>query len=106
MTHHAISGYENSGMSLAVDATGLGKPVVHLLNQEGLFPMSIIITGGDGVVRADLRNWKVPKRDLVSTLLVLFQTNQLKISDGLELATRFCQGAVESHGQDRSQDIS
>lgn len=41
MPHHAISGYENSGMSLAVDATGLGKPVVHLLNQEGLCPMSI-----------------------------------------------------------------
>jgi hypothetical protein len=69
---------------LAVDATGVGRPVVDLLHQERLsasiYP--ITITGGLGVTAGQIGP-NVPKRDLVSTLQVLLQTRRLKIARGL-----------------------
>lgn len=70
------------GATLAVDATGVGRPVVDLLNQAGLDPVAITITGGDTATNEG-RSWKVPKRDLVSTLAVAFQTGKLKIAAGI-----------------------
>jgi hypothetical protein len=45
---------------LAVDATGVGKPVVDLLRERGLAPMAVTITGGD-TVTGDARARRVPK---------------------------------------------
>ncbi len=71
---------------LAVDATGVGRPVVDLLEKAGLQPEAITITGGDVVSRDDQGGYHVPKRDLVTTLQVVFQAERLKIAEGLELA--------------------
>ena len=69
---------------LVVDATGVGAAVVGLLWKQGLRPVSIIITGGDGVTRTN-KGWRVPKRDIVAVLQVLFQTRRLKISPHLQM---------------------
>jgi hypothetical protein len=67
---------------LVVDATGVGRPVIDLLKKEGLSPTEILIHGGDSTTHEGLL-WRVPKRDLVSTLTVAFQTNRLKIASAL-----------------------
>ena len=69
---------------LVVDATGVGPPVVDLLRQAGLHPVAVTITGGDTVTKEDWLTWRVPKRDLASTVKVLLQSHRLQIADGLE----------------------
>jgi hypothetical protein len=81
---------------LAVDTTGVGRPVADMLNrrlQEYLRATSgdplhtawITITGGDSVTKAEGGGIRVPKRDLASAPLVLMQNSQLKIAEGLKL---------------------
>ena len=74
-----------SGALLAVDATGVGRAVLDLLDRQGLHPLAITITGGDQV-QSDGREFRVPKRDLVSTLLVALQSNRLRIAKALPMA--------------------
>lgn len=71
--------------ALVVDQTGVGAPVVDLFNQAGLGPIGVLIHGGD---RASYEGGtcRVPKRDLVGALQVLFQSGRLKISSKLPLA--------------------
>lgn len=92
---------------LAVDATGVGAPVVDLFKQslrlprphltvidEGYVPppcdvqlCPIQITGGDAVTHDRASGvTRVPKRDLVSAAQVALQTGRLKIAEGLKEA--------------------
>ena len=57
-----------------------------MLHQAGLPVVPIWITGGDTVSRAG-RIIRVPKRDLVSVLQVLFQTGRIKIAPSLPLGS-------------------
>lgn len=68
--------------ALVVDATGVGAPVVDLLNNAGLRPIALTITGGDAA-STDGASWRVPKRQLVSNLQILFQSGRLKIAEGI-----------------------
>jgi len=70
--------------TLAVDATGVGPPVVDMLKQAHLpgTLVPITITGGQEASR-DGGGWHVPKRDLVSTVTVLLQSGRLKIAPAL-----------------------
>jgi hypothetical protein len=52
---------DDGRVSLVVDATGCGRPVVDLLKMCS--PLAVSIHGGDKVHR-DGRNYRVPKRDL------------------------------------------
>jgi hypothetical protein len=47
-----------------------------------LYPLGITITGGSEVTRNG-GNFKVPKRDLVTNLQVLFQAGRLRVAEGL-----------------------
>jgi hypothetical protein len=67
---------------LAVDATGVGTPVVDLLKKAGLNPISINITGGVDVTHSG-DDYRVPKRDLVTSVQVLQQARRLKVAPGL-----------------------
>ena len=67
---------------LAVDATGVGRPVVDLLTARGLRLYAVTITGGDTATH-DGMNWRIPKRDLVGAVAVALQTGRLKIASGL-----------------------
>jgi|LGVE01.1.fsa_nt_gb hypothetical protein len=67
---------------LVLDFTGVGAPVADMFTAKNLAPVRVSITGGDkpnsekGILR-------VPKRDLVTNLQVLFQNGLLKIAEGL-----------------------
>jgi hypothetical protein len=99
---------------LAVDMTGVGRPVVDLLKQAGLeariWPISI--TSGKAVT-VDGYSYCVPKRDLVGVLQVLLQTGRLKISGKLsegaqlireltDFRAKFTQSANEVFGPEKA----
>src|SRR5437762_13335807 len=66
--------------TLVVDATGVGRPVVDLLRRAGL-PcrlMPVTITAGDKET-SDSGTWRVPKRDLITGLLILLQREEIDI---------------------------
>ena len=68
--------------TLVVDKTGVGAPVVDMFRAAGLHPIAITITGGDSDSGSG-DDYRVPKRDLVSTLQVLFQAGRLKVAGDL-----------------------
>lgn len=70
--------------TLVVDATGVGAPVVDLFRRSGLgCPIvPVQITGGDRESQEG-GMWRVPKRDLIIGLQVMFQEQRLQISGRL-----------------------
>jgi hypothetical protein len=80
-------------VSLAVDATGVGRAVVDLLRRARMPHVRLIpilITGGDAVTKA-AGFWHVPKRDLIGCVQVLLQTGRLKIAAALPEAATLTQ---------------
>ena len=76
-----VSRPELSGRTtLVVDATGVGRPVVDLLRRAHLTCrlMPVTITAGDRET-SDSTTWRVPKRDLITGLLVLLQREEIDI---------------------------
>ncbi len=71
---------------LVLDHTGVGRAVGDLFDGASARPVKVTITGGDEVIRDNDYPVKVPKRDLISTLDVLFHSERLKIAEGLEEA--------------------
>ena len=71
---------------LIVDGTGVGRPVVDLLRRSGpgCTVMPVTITGGDTEEYANGYH-RVPKRDLIVGLQLLFQRGELQIAGELEL---------------------
>ena len=69
---------------VAVDATGVGRPVIDMIHDANLpaciYP--ITLTAGDAVV-IDGMERRVPKRDVASTIAVVLQTGRLRIARGL-----------------------
>jgi Terminase RNaseH-like domain len=71
--------------SMAVDATGVGRPVIDMIRDAHL-PASvypITLTGGDAVTQDGMER-RVPKRDVASTIAVLLQTGRLRITRKLK----------------------
>lgn len=73
------------GCLLAVDATGVGRPVVDLLVRAGLGPVAVTITGGSRP-HGEGTEWHVPKADLVGVLQVALQNRRLAIAKELPAA--------------------
>jgi hypothetical protein len=73
---------------LATDATGVGRPIVDLLLEEGFTKnetlYGVTIHGGDRE-HLDKGLWRVPKRDLVFGAQVALQEERLKFAKGMEL---------------------
>ena len=78
------SGLAEGGCLLAVDATGVGAPVVEMLRGAGLGceVTAVSITGGDRE-RYSAGLWNVPKKDLLSGLQVLLDRGELRIARSL-----------------------
>ena len=74
--------------ALAVDATGLGGPVVDMLRAAGLgCQMSeVTITGGEREIQRGLNGFSVPKRDLMAGLQMALETRELRFAKGLREA--------------------
>ena len=76
----------NQRCHLAVDATGVGRPVVDLLRGMRLGSTSFlpaVITGGDSESYTD-GYYRLPKRDLMTWLQVLLQRKELQIAAALQ----------------------
>src|SRR5258708_1585003 len=58
--------------ALVVDQTGVGRAPFDMLKIAGVHPVGISIHGGDKVSGSG-QEYRVPKRDLVSTVAVLLQ---------------------------------
>lgn len=77
---------------LVADATGVGRPVMDLLRRPGLGGrlVGITIHGGDHAVRDPvIGGYRVPKREIVSNLMLLLQQRRMKIAGGLTAADAF-----------------
>jgi hypothetical protein len=75
---------EKAGVvTLIVDSTGVGRPVVDFLKENELKPIPVTVTGGLNV-SYDETGWRVPKRDLVSSAKVMLSKRELKIAKGLQ----------------------
>jgi hypothetical protein len=74
-----------TGTILAVDETGVGRPVVDLLDTSRIRAdlRPITITGGLEAHRGDGLGWKVPKKCLVSTMQVLLHGRRLTVAKSL-----------------------
>ena len=68
--------------TLVVDATGVGAPVVDLLRQANLDCqlVALTITGGEHAHRGHGHCCTVPKRDLIATLQVMLEEEDLIIA--------------------------
>ncbi len=66
---------------LAIDATGVGAPVIDLFRQQlPRVPLyAITITGGNALT-GSCQNPHVPKRDLISTTIVILEQRRLRIA--------------------------
>ena len=71
--------------SLVMDATGVGRPVTDQLRAAGLSPVAVTITAGKAAT-FKCGMWRVPKRELVRTLVQAFEGDRLKIAAGLRYA--------------------
>jgi hypothetical protein len=71
-------------VTVIVDGTGVGAPVVELLRRGGLGcrVIPVVITGGDTESNDGVR-FRVPKRDLMRGLQVAFQRRRLALAQGL-----------------------
>jgi len=74
-----------SGSTLAIDQTGVGRPVVDMFRaakpQAKLSPINI--TGGHAAHKNDDGGHNVPKKSLVSTLQVLLQAGRIEVAAAL-----------------------
>lgn len=106
-----------AGSVLAVDQTGVGRPVVEMLRRSTLRASirAITITGGHQASTDTHGGALVPKKELVSTLQVLLQSRRLQIAQQLpEAATltqellnfrvKVTQAAHETFGADRDHE--
>ena len=73
------------GALLAVDQTGVGRPVAELLERVGgVYDLTrVVVTSGHADSWAEDGSRLVPKRDLVGVLQVLLQTRRLRIAGQL-----------------------
>ena len=69
---------------VVMDATGLGQPVTEMAANRGLEVTPIIITGGE-VPRFSDGRYFVPRTELISCLIAIFQSERIKIALELDL---------------------
>jgi hypothetical protein len=74
-----------AGSILAVDQTGVGRPVIDLMRgakiQARVLPVTI--TAGQKATATEGGGWLVPKKELVSTLQVLLAARRLQVAPSL-----------------------
>jgi hypothetical protein len=71
-------------VELLVDKTGVGRAVTDILKARGLRFTGIVIHGSETTHHTGGAHY-VPKKDLVAALEVPFDTDRLKIAEGLKL---------------------
>ena len=69
--------------ALVVNVTNVGKPVIVLMTKSALRPIAVTIADGAAEHRVASNEYRVPAKDMVSTLAVLLQSDRFKISPDL-----------------------
>jgi hypothetical protein len=88
--HKVQEDRECDQVTLVIDETGVGRPVLDMLRRERIRTVGITITGGQSVSQPHGGDeMSVPKRDLASALIVAAQSGFLKVSSELYLANDF-----------------
>lgn len=72
-------------VSIVVDATGVGYPVLQQMYSRGLPVVGVTISSGTSVGQTQ-GGYTVPKRDLVTSLQVVYQARRIKIASRLPMA--------------------
>ncbi len=87
---------------LAVDATGVGAPVVEMLRSARLGQniCAVTITGG-GRAHSAGSGWNVPKQDLMSGLRVLLERGELRIARDLRGARMLMRELMDMQARER-----
>ena len=80
----AVNQKKRKCTTLVVDATGVGAPVIDLLRAEGVYPVPVIIHGGEKVT-SDNEGYSIPKWLLHSEMTVIVETGRLKVAKTLPL---------------------
>jgi hypothetical protein len=68
---------------IVLDLTGVGRPVADLFNSEGLYPVKVTITAGEGEHKDERGVYHVSKLLLVSTVQTLLHDGRLQIQKDL-----------------------
>lgn len=76
---------------LFVDLSGLGQPVGSMLKERGVSFTGVTITSGDTFKKVNHTSYRCSKSYLISFLATLFQSGDLRISDGITDAKEFRQ---------------
>ena len=90
-----------------LDGTGVGTAAVELFRQSGFYASVFTLIAGDQVTQ-DGSNYRIPKRDVISSTQVLLQTGRLKIARSLPHAALLARELVNFRfkvGQERSEDV-
>jgi hypothetical protein len=99
---------EMAGRSrLAVDATGVGAPVVEMLGSAGLAPVMTAVTITSGAqAHGRGASWNVPRKDLLMGLEVLLERGELTISRRIAEAERLVREltSMRARGDSREHD--
>lgn len=66
---------------LLVDAIGTGRPVIEMMHSRKLKPISITLTGGDGVIQHDRYTVSVGKSFMIGAMQALLQNEQWALGD-------------------------
>lgn len=65
---------------IVLDATGVGRPIVDMLRKRTPISLrAVTFTGGDSESHTDAYAFRVPKRDLVTSLEVVLQSRRLDV---------------------------
>jgi hypothetical protein len=74
-----------SGQTLVVDQTGVGKPVLDLFRRAGMNVRlrRVTVSAGHHAALDEGGGWLVPRKELVSTMQVLLQSQRLKVAESL-----------------------
>lgn len=70
---------------LIVDATGVGLPVVQMMQQKGLHPTGIWITGGQVVTEdREIGGFRVPKEHIANAMDLVLQARRWRVARGID----------------------
>lgn len=76
---HAIHPWHDVLLTLVVDASGVGAPVIDALIAADLAPVPVVITGGFQSHRREGGGFTTPKADLVAAVQLLLEGRRLQI---------------------------
>lgn len=71
-------------VTTVADATGVGLPVIHMMRQARIAPLIPIGIHGGNSVNEKVDGYSVPKRDLVTSLLITVQSRRLKVAENID----------------------